>query len=61
MHCSSCAKLIKMKLDKLDGVMMSEVSDTNKQAIIEYDPTKVKVEDLINIVAGLGYLAKELK
>lgn len=59
MHCASCAKIIKMKLDKVNGVIKSEVSDERKQAVIEYDPTLTNIESLVNLITDLGYLAKE--
>lgn len=59
MHCGSCAKLIKMKLDKVSGVLKAEISDQTKQATIEYDPTLTNAESLIKIIADLGYVAKE--
>ncbi|WP_237698507.1 heavy-metal-associated domain-containing protein [Pyrococcus sp. NA2] len=47
---------IKRTLEKIGA--KAEVSLENKIAIVEYDESKLKVEDLISAIAKFGYEAE---
>ena len=59
MHCGACATGIKMLVSQMDGVSSIAVDYNKKSGDIEYDPTKVKKEDIFKSIAELGYSAKE--
>jgi copper chaperone CopZ len=59
MHCGSCAVGIQMLTSQLDGVTSAEVTYEGKKGTFEYDPTKVKKEDIVKAIADLGYKASE--
>ncbi|MEE9289324.1 MAG: mercuric transporter MerT family protein [Bacteroidota bacterium] len=60
MTCTSCNTAVEIALRKNQGVLEARASFEEKQAVVKYDPTKVKEQDLVNSVNGLGYTA-ELK
>ena len=57
MHCGSCAVGIQMLVSQMDGVKSVEVSYEGKKGVFEFDPVKVKKEDIIKSIAELGYRA----
>ncbi|MDO8551270.1 MAG: heavy metal-associated domain-containing protein [bacterium] len=59
MHCESCAKIINMKLGKEKGVAQVYVDYSKNQAVISFDPDQTNATNFVNLIADLGYLAKE--
>ena len=57
MHCGSCAVGIQMLTTNMEGVKAAEVSYEKKIGVFEFDPAKVKKEDIIKSIAELGYVA----
>lgn len=57
MHCGACATGIQMLTSQMDGVSSSFVDYDKKFGVFEFDPAKVKKEDIIKAVAELGYTA----
>lgn len=57
MHCGACAVGIQMLTSQMDGVKSVEVSYEGKKGTFEFDPAKVKKEDIITSIADLGYKA----
>ncbi len=57
MHCSSCAALIERSLKKVPGVSEVNVNLASEKARIVYQPSSVKIEDLIKAVESTGYHA----
>lgn len=57
MHCGSCAVGIQMLVSQMDGVKSAEVSYEEKKGTFEFDPAKVKKEDIIKAIEELGYKA----
>ncbi|NLB35110.1 MAG: copper-translocating P-type ATPase [Elusimicrobia bacterium] len=55
MRCASCAQAIENSLNKLDGVKSASLNYAAEKALIEYDPKKISVEDLIKAVEDAGY------
>ena len=58
MTCSSCAKAVEIALKKNEGVGEANVSFERSEAVVQYDPSKAKPEDLEKRVDELGYSAK---
>ncbi|WP_324736463.1 heavy-metal-associated domain-containing protein [Thermococcus sp. SY098] len=56
MSCGHCAMTIKRALEKIGA--KADVSLEEKMAVVEYDESKLRVEDLINAVAKFGYEAE---
>ncbi|AHF80782.1 MULTISPECIES: heavy-metal-associated domain-containing protein [Thermococcus] len=56
MSCQHCVMTIKRALEKIGA--KAEVSLENKTAVVEYDESKLKIEDLISAVAKFGYEAE---
>ncbi len=57
MTCASCAARIEGKLNRLDGVSAS-VNYATEQAAVEYDPSLVAAESLVEAVEQAGYSAR---
>jgi len=56
MSCQHCVMTIKRALEKIGA--KAEVSLKEKKAVVEYDESKLKVEDLINAISKFGYEAE---
>jgi copper chaperone len=56
MSCQHCVMTIKRALEKIGA--KAEVSLEEKKAVVEYDESKLKVDDLINAIAKFGYEAE---
>jgi len=61
MHCASCAQAIKKSLDNLEGVDKSNVSYASEQASVEYDSSKVGMNEISKAVEDAGYSVGEGK
>lgn len=59
MTCAACSARIEKKLSRLEGVKAANVNLTTEKATVEYDPSKVKVSDLVKAVKDLGYGAEK--
>lgn len=57
MHCTSCAGLIEKSLKKVPGVSEAHVNFAAEKASINFDPSQVTLEGLINAVEKAGYKA----
>lgn len=55
MTCALCSITIESSLQKLDGINKVAVSYTNEKALIEYDATKVQLNDIKKIIKLLGF------
>jgi copper chaperone len=58
MHCHSCAMLIDMTLDDLDGVESSKTDLASGKTDVQYDPDSVSVDDMIAAIRSAGYEAE---
>lgn len=56
--CPSCVNKIETRLNGLDGVRSAEVKFSSGRILVEHDPQKVGVRDLVAAVAEVGYTAK---
>ncbi|GBC76557.1 Copper chaperone CopZ [bacterium HR08] len=55
MHCAGCAVNVEQALKRLPGVKAVVASYEKGQAVVEYDPAKVKPEQLKAAIDGIGY------
>ncbi|MEF8874147.1 MAG: heavy metal translocating P-type ATPase, partial [Candidatus Thermoplasmatota archaeon] len=55
MHCASCAQAIEKSLDKVEGVEKKNVSYASERASVEYDSSKVGMENISKAVEEAGY------
>ncbi|GAB3709883.1 heavy-metal-associated domain-containing protein [Corynebacterium nasicanis] len=56
--CPSCVNKIETKLTGLDGVRDAEVKFSSGRILVEHDPEKVSVRELVDAVAAVGYTAR---
>src|SRR5205085_10589354 len=55
MTCASCVARIERRLSKLEGVRAVSVNLATERATVAYDPSRVKVAQLISAVEAAGY------
>jgi heavy metal translocating P-type ATPase len=55
LHCSLCTGTIEKALGSRPGVDKVAVSLTHEQALVEYDPTVARPEELLQILRDIGY------
>lgn len=58
MHCASCAILVDKLLLKQPGIVKSSTSYGAERLVAEYEPSKITLETISEIVSKLGYTAK---
>ena len=57
MHCASCPKVISLGLKDLKGVTSVAASLDTKKVTVDFDPSKIKITDLVFNVKESGYAA----
>ncbi len=55
LHCSLCTGTIEKALGRLPGVDKVAVSLTHEQALVEYDPSVARPEQLLQTLRDIGY------
>lgn len=55
MACSVCSANVERKLKSLDGIHSASVSLASRTALVDYDPTKITLEDMKREVSEAGY------
>ena len=55
MTCQGCVSSVKSKLGKIDGVQTYEVNLEIGEVVVEFDPEKVKSEDIEKEFEGTSY------
>ena len=55
MSCGGCVKSVTGVLTALDGVAKAEVSLEQKQAVVEFDATKVNRAQLAQVIEDAGF------
>ncbi|WP_404321516.1 heavy metal translocating P-type ATPase [Cytobacillus firmus] len=58
MTCAACATRIEKGLNKLNGVKSTTVNLALETGTVEYNPSEVSIQDMINKVEKIGYEAK---
>jgi heavy metal translocating P-type ATPase len=59
MHCSLCTSTIEKALKRHAGVEKVAVSLTHEQALVEYDPSRVRPEELLTTLGQMGYAVSD--
>ena len=59
MSCAACSARIEKRLSKLEGVKSVNVNLTTEKATVEYEPSQIKISDMIKVVESLGYGAEK--
>ncbi len=59
LHCSLCTGTIEKALGRRPGVEKVAVSLTHEQALIEYNPSVTRAEDLLQILKDIGYTVSD--
>jgi Cu+-exporting ATPase len=59
LHCSLCTGTIEKALRQKPGVDKVAVSLTHEQALIEYDPSVTRAEDLLQTLKDIGYTVSD--
>jgi heavy metal translocating P-type ATPase len=59
LHCSLCTGTIEKALGKRPGVNKVAVSLTHEQALIEYDPSVTRAEELLRTLEDIGYTVSD--
>jgi len=57
LHCSLCTGTLEKALGRRAGVARVAVSLTHEQALVEYDPARVRPQDLVDTLRDIGYSA----
>jgi heavy metal translocating P-type ATPase len=55
LHCSLCTGTIEKALGREPGVYNVAVSLTHEQALVEYDPSRIRPEQLLGTLRDIGY------
>ena len=55
LHCSLCTGTIEKALGSLDGVHKVAVSLTHEQALVEYDPSVISPQTILQTLVDIGY------
>lgn len=55
LHCSLCTGTIERAVARNDGVDAVSVSLTHEQALVDYDPTKISADDIVETLRDIGY------
>lgn len=58
MHCTSCAMTIDMDLEDMEGITNSNTSYTKAETEVEFDPEKVKEDQILEVIKKSGYTAQ---
>ncbi|MBI2351791.1 MAG: cation-translocating P-type ATPase, partial [Deltaproteobacteria bacterium] len=59
MSCSFCVETIRRALKRMEGVTEVHVSLAHEEALIEYDPAKVRTEQLRDTLKAVGYTVRD--
>ncbi|HET9015846.1 MAG TPA: heavy-metal-associated domain-containing protein [Thermomicrobiaceae bacterium] len=56
--CPSCVAKLEKALTTVAGVERASVHFTTGRIEVEYDPARVRVDDLVRVIGASGYEAK---
>ncbi len=59
MSCAACSARIEKQLSKLSGVSKANVNLTTEKATVEFDPSEIKISEIIKAVESIGYGAQK--
>ncbi|MFN2608192.1 MAG: heavy metal translocating P-type ATPase [Acidimicrobiales bacterium] len=59
LHCSLCTGTLEKALGRQPGVAHVAVSLTHEQALVAYDPTRLRPQHLVDTLRDIGYSARD--
>lgn len=57
MHCTSCAFNIDGELEDTPGVTEAQTNYAKQETVVSYDPEKVNLATIQEVIGNLGYQA----
>jgi copper chaperone CopZ len=57
MHCGSCVAIIEATLTEQPGLRDARVDLESARAVVEYDPSRLSLEEIRSAIAKAGYSA----
>ena len=60
MHCVSCERIIKDAILSVNGVKDVKVDYTTEKTIVDYDPAKTNVKNIMETIKNVGYEPEEM-
>ena len=61
MTCTSCEEHVSHAVNQLDGVLSVNTSFDNGNAVVEFDQSKINIEEIENTVNSTGYTVTNIK
>lgn len=58
-HCGGCENSIRNSLSRLEGISSVEPDQATDEVRVAYDETRVKVEEIVERLADIGFPAAE--
>lgn len=55
MSCEACEEEVNHQVNKLPGIVESETSYENKNAVIQFDTSRTTIQKIIEAVNATGY------
>lgn len=61
MTCASCGEHVNSEINKLSGIISSEASYENRNAVVKFDDSKTNSDEIENAINATGYLVTDKK
>ena len=61
MTCASCGEHVNSEVNKLTGIISSDASYENKNAVVKFDDSKTNIDVIQNAINATGYLVTDKK
>ena len=61
MTCASCGEHVNSEVNKLTGIISSDASYENKNAVVKFDGSKTNIDEIENAINGTGYVVTAKK
>ncbi|WP_213196240.1 mercuric transport protein MerTP [Cloacibacterium caeni] len=61
MTCASCGEHVNSEVNKLTGIISSDASYENKNAVVKFDDSKTNIDEIENAINGTGYVVTAKK
>jgi copper chaperone CopZ len=61
MHCRSCELLIKEEIEELDGIKKVDASYESGVIFVEFDSSKVNLDEIIDCIKQEKYIIESVK
>ena len=61
MTCASCGEHVNSEINKLAGIISSDASYENKNAVVKFDDSKTNIDVIQNAINATGYVVTDKK